>query len=375
MNIGYDIRPFLKNETGVGVYFRNLLQSLSRLDRDNSYFLFSSSFKDRFSADKIPSFSRMSFRDKRIPVRVMNCLWYRLEWPPLDLFFRTRLDLTHSPTPLLLPSRGRKIVTVYDLFFVEYPEKADREAGRVFNRKIHRSLREADGIITISRFTRDRILDLFPVDEKKIRVIPLGLHRNFWVEGSIREFEETKSRLGLPSSYILFVGAMERRKNLVRLIEAFDLIQKRKPDLSLVIAGREGEDTPAVRARIRDLRLESRVHLIGYCRETDLRSLYRLADAFVFPSLYEGFGLPLLEAMACELPVAASGTSALTEVGGDAALYFNPDDPGEMAAVIERVLEDSALRSRLQVKGKKRVEDFSWKDAAADTLAFYRTFE
>lgn len=375
MNIGYDIRPFLKNETGVGVYFRNLLWSLSRLDRDNSYFLFSSSLKDRFPKDKIPAFCPLNFRDLRIPVKVMNWMWQRMDWPPLDLFFRTRLDLTHSATPLPLPSKGRKIVTVYDLFFVESPEKADREAGRVFNRKIHRALQEADGIIAISRFTRDRILDIFPVDPKKIRVIPLGLHKKFWAGESFKDQEETNLRLGLPASFLLFVGALEKRKNLVRLIDAFDIVHKKRPDLSLVIAGRDGEDAPSVRRRIEELHLESCVRLLGYCGETDLRSLYGMAEAFVFPSLYEGFGLPLLEAMASELPIAASGTSALTEVGGEAALYFDPEDSAEMAGVIERILEDSTLRIRLQAEGKKRVENFNWERTAEETLDFYRAFE
>src|SRR4030042_1056628 len=124
MRIGFDLRSFLKEETGVGVYFRNLLRELAAVDRENEYFLFSSSWKDRFPPERLPGFARQRFRDFRLPVRLVNFLWYRIGWPTLDSFFRARLDLTHSPVPLHLPTRGRKVITVCDLFFLEPPALA-----------------------------------------------------------------------------------------------------------------------------------------------------------------------------------------------------------------------------------------------------------
>ena len=120
MRIGFDVRPFLKEETGIGIYFKNLLFSLSQIDQDNEYYLFSSSFKDRFLTHKIPPFSRMRFRDFPIPVKAVSFFWNKLGWPPLDYFFKTGLDLTHSPSPLILPTKGKKVITVYDLFFMDF---------------------------------------------------------------------------------------------------------------------------------------------------------------------------------------------------------------------------------------------------------------
>ncbi|MDH4197944.1 MAG: glycosyltransferase, partial [Candidatus Aminicenantes bacterium] len=191
MRIGADLRPFLKEETGVGVYFRNLMLQLAALDRRNEYFLFSSSWKDRFAAEKIPPFAHGRFRDLRIPVRTINYLWRTWHWPTLDSIFRVRLDLTHSPTPLVLPTHGRKVVTVYDLFFLEAPDKADREARRIFSRRIGRSLSEADGVLTISEFTRRALLERFPLDERKVRATRLGL-------GAV--FREQRSEAALDAS-------------------------------------------------------------------------------------------------------------------------------------------------------------------------------
>ena len=372
MRIGYDVRPFLKHETGVGVYFKKLLFELTGLDEKNEYFLFTSSLKDRFPPEKIPPLPKMCFRDFHIPVKVMNFLWYRLGWPPLDSFFRTRLDLSHSPTPLPLPSHGKKIVTVYDLFFLDVPEMADKQARRDFRRKLGGAFHRADGIVTISNFTRDHLLDRFPIDPGKVKVIHLGVDKEFWMGESPDGQDDISSRFDLPPSFLLFVGALERRKNLLNLLDAFDILRKEDQSLFLVLAGREGEDSPNIQKKIQTLGLQDRVRIIGYCSESNLRDLYRLADLLVFPSFQEGFGLPVVEAMACRLPVAASRTSALTEIGQDAVAYFDPGDPGDIARTIHRVLKDSAYRSGLIDLGMKRAGDFSWAKTAAETLEFYR---
>ncbi len=371
MRIGADLRPFLKEETGVGVYFRHLLVSLAALDRTNEYFLFSSSWKDRFAAEKVPPFARLRFRDLRIPVRAVNYLWRAWHWPTLDSVFRVRLDLTHSPTPLVLPTRGRKVVTVYDLFFLEEPDKADREARRVFVRRIRKSLAEADGVLTISEYTRQALLERFSLDEKKVRVTRLGLGAVFKKEPGEPALAARRSALALPERFLLFVGALEPRKNLPNLVSALDLLRRRGHDVPLVVVGRDGEDSAAVRARVAHLGLERAVRFLGYRPEGEIRDLYRLASVFVFPSLSEGFGLPVVEAMASGLPVVASSTGALPEVAGEAALYVRPDDPEDIAGRIAEVLSDGAVAGRLTAAGRRRAEQFSWDRTAAETLAFY----
>lgn len=372
MRLGFDIRPFLKEETGVGIYFKNLLFHLSRLDRENEYFLFSSSWKDRFSREKIPPFQSFQFRDFRIPVKVINRLWHGAGWPTLDRFFKTSLDLTHSATPLPIPTRGRKVVTVYDLFFMDFPELADREARKVFSRKIRSSLSRADGIVTISDFTKGQIHDRFNVDPARVRTIPLGIDREFWERRAGDGDEEVRRRFNLPDSFILFVGAFEKRKNITGLLDALKIVHGRVGPVPLVLVGRKGEDFPNIKKKAEDLDLISSLLFTGYCGEKDLRFLYHMADLLVYPSLWEGFGLPLLEAMACGLPVAASKKTAIPETAGKAALYFDPESAEDMAAHIVRGLEETSLREDLVRMGKERVERFSWAATAEASLALYR---
>ena len=371
MRLGFDLRPFLREETGVGTYLRSLLGHLARVDRTNQYFLFSSSWRDRFPRDKIPPLARMTFKDWRIPVKILNLFWQRWGCPPLDLFFRAELDLTHSATPLVLPTRGKKVITIHDLFFMDFPEQAGKEAGEVFYRRAADSIRRADGIITFSAFTRRDLVARFDIKEDKVKVIPHGLDRRFLEDVPPAELKATRKRCSLPPSFLLFVGAQEPRKNLARLIDALKIIHLHGIKIPVVLVGPAGEATEAVRLRAETLELRHWIVMTGYLPERDVRHVYRLASAFVFPSLCEGFGLPLVEAMASGIPIAASLSSAIPEVCGEAAVYFRPEDPENMAEKIIPILENQAVKKDLVSKGLKRALDFSWERAAAETLEFY----
>ncbi|MBN2207389.1 MAG: glycosyltransferase family 4 protein [Candidatus Aminicenantes bacterium] len=372
MRFGFDLRPFLKQETGVGVYYRNLLFELAAVDRENEYVLFSASWKDRFPAAKIPPFERRRFRDVKLPVRLVDLLWSRWEWPRLEAFFDGPLDLTHSPTPLLLPTRGKTIVTVYDLFFLDFPDRADRQARTHFARRIASALERADGIVTISRYTRDELLSRFDVPEAKVRAIPLGIDPDFGLPLPVQYLEALGRKHGLPAEFLLFVGAFEPRKNLPALVEAFGRVRARRPGCVLVLAGRSGADLPRIRAAIAASRLEEAVWILGYLPDRELRGLYQTASGFVYPSVCEGFGLPLLEAMASGCPVAASTAAAIPEVAGGAALLFPPDEVEAMAAALLRLIEDDGLRRTLADRGRDRVRAFGWAEMARSTLDFYR---
>jgi glycosyltransferase involved in cell wall biosynthesis len=372
MRIGFDVRPFLKQETGVGVYFKNLLFELAEIDRENEYCLFSASYKDRFPPEKIPPFRNLKFVDKRWPVRFVNAAWDKFGFPKLDRVFGGRLDLSHSPTPLRLPASGKSIVTVHDLFFMEEPDKADREARVRFLRRTADSLQAADGIITVSQFSAQAIRNRFSLAEGKIKVIYHGLNRVFEDAATPAETAAVRRRLDLPGEFLLFVGALEPRKNVPALIEALAIIHGKRGPVPLVLAGRSGGDREKVEQAIERRGLQSRVRRPGYLSDIEIRALYGTATALVFPSYGEGFGLPLLEAMACGLPAAASGVSALPEIGGDAAVYFDPADPEDIARAVLRLLEDETLRADLRLRGPRRAGLFRWRKTAETTLDFYQ---
>jgi glycosyltransferase involved in cell wall biosynthesis len=373
MRIGFDIRPFLREETGVGVYFKHLLFELARLDGENEYYLFSASWKDRFAPSKIPPFKKNHFRDMRWPVKSVNFLWHKLGRPRLDSVFKTELDLTHSPTPIILPTKGKKIVTVCDLYFMDFPEKADREARTYFLKGIKRSLGEADGVITISEFTKKALMERFALAESRVKVTYLGLDEIYREAPDARELETTRRVFDLPSEYLLFVGASEPRKNLLNLIDALAIVHQRYKRIPLVMVGRKGDDHENLLAKIVARHIEPWTRILGYRSDHEVRNLYQGASAFVFPSASEGFGLPLIEAMACGVPVLASRVGAMPEVAGDAAHYFDPESPDDMAEKMIRLLEDEDLKKTLTEKGRSRAIEFRWEKTAAETLAFYRT--
>jgi alpha-1,3-rhamnosyl/mannosyltransferase len=232
-------------------------------------------------------------------------------------------------------------------------------------------LEKADGILTISEFTRRAVLEHFSLDEAKIKVTPLGLNPLFLEDVPAEILEATRRKHALPERFLLFVGAVEFRKNLVTLVEALARVHEAGEKVLLVAVGRKGEDSANLDAAVGRLGLGDWVKRLGYLPDPEVRDLYRLAHIFVFPSLSEGFGLPLLEAMACGLPAAVSRVGALPDVGGEAATYFDPIDLDEIAGVLLGLLRDAGKRRELAEKGKRRSALFRWEVTARDTLAFY----
>ncbi|NOR14637.1 MAG: glycosyltransferase [Candidatus Aminicenantes bacterium] len=371
MRIGLDLRPFLKDATGIGVYYRNLLFSLAEIDITNEYFLFSSSFKDRFPVAQLPPFQQKRVCDRRWPSQLVNWLWSRMQRPRLETIFKIALDLTHSPTPLLLPSKGKSIVTVHDLFFWEHPEMVDRKTRNLFLKYTRNSLRQADGVIAVSQYTKDEAVRRFALDPDKVRVIHHGLKKGLDPDETGVMEAVLKSKFRLPDRFLLFVGADEPRKNLPALIDALKLVHEMSEKIVLVVAGGKGSDRTRVEARITSQNLTSSVRFLGYLSDAELSALYRLATLVVLPSLCEGFGFPLLEAMASGVPIVASETSALPEIGQDAARYFDPSSAEAISQTILQVLEDESLQQKLVERGRLRLRDFSWTRSAEQTLDFY----
>jgi alpha-1,3-rhamnosyl/mannosyltransferase len=262
------------------------------------------------------------------------------------------------------------VVTVHDLSFVRAPELLRARDRLLFRRFVPGSLRRARHIIAVSEFTRRDLADAYDIPLERITAIPNGVSEAFRPLPDAHRL--VADRLGLAEEYVLFVGALAPRKNPLALLEAFERVGRVGGVHQLVLAGADRGSGSAMRRRADELGLTGRLRLLGHVAEADLPALYGSAQAVCVPSLYEGFGLPALEAMACGTPVVASGTTGLGEAVGDAALTFDPTSVDQIAAALERVLGDEALRTRLIAAGRARASAFTWRRSAEATAQVYR---
>jgi glycosyltransferase involved in cell wall biosynthesis len=369
LTIGIDYRPALSRLTGVGRYVASLTGALAGIDSENRYTLFSSSLRERASVDALPS--NFELVDRRIPVSLLNALWHRVGQPSLDLLAGRSFDITHSPHPLILPSRrGRAVVTIHDLFFYRHAEATTAEIRRDYVPLVKAHAARADAVLTGSRTTKEDLVRDLGVDEKKIELTPYGIDVESF-RSRPEEEERIVARYELPSRYLLSVATLEPRKNLPRLVEAVAQLVGAGWDGILLLAGGSGVDEAAIDRVIDRHALGARVRKLGYVPSHHLPAIYRRARALVSVSLWEGFGFPVLEAMACRIPVVASDIPTHREVAGDGATYVDPADPQRIASAIERVWDDDAVRSPLIEEGSRRLRLFSWDETARKTLAVY----
>jgi glycosyltransferase involved in cell wall biosynthesis len=369
LTIGIDYRPALSRLTGVGRYVASLTGALAGIDSENRYTLFSSSLRERASVDALPS--NFELVDRRIPVSLLNALWHRVGQPSLDLLAGRSFDITHSPHPLILPSRrGRAVVTIHDLFFYRHAEATTAEIRRDYVPLVKAHAARADAVLTGSRTTKEDLVRDLGVDEKKIELTPYGIDVESF-RSRPEEEERIVARYELPSRYLLSVATLEPRKNLPRLVEAVAQLVGAGWDGILLLAGGSGVDEAAIDRVIDRHALGARVRKLGYVPSHHLPAIYRRDRALVSVSLWEGFGFPVLEAMACRIPVVASDIPTHREVAGDGATYVDPADPQRIASAIERVWDDDAVRSPLIEEGSRRLRLFSWDETARKTLAVY----
>ncbi|MCS7222001.1 MAG: glycosyltransferase family 1 protein [Anaerolineae bacterium] len=303
--------------------------------------------------------------------------WARILWEQAIqpwLAWRERLHLLHAlayVAPLVV--HCPTVVTVHDLSFVRYPE-AFRPLNRLYLRVMtRRSVFQARRVIADSCSTRDDLVRLWGVPVDRISVVPIGVADEYRPASAV-EAERFRRQRGLPDRFVLYLGTLEPRKNVTAAIEAFARWVKATGDrqVRLVVAGAKGWYFQTIFARVRALSLGDRVLFPGYVPAAELPAWYQAAEVFIYPSLYEGFGLPPLEAMACGTPVITSNTSSLPEVVGDAALLVDPYDVEAIAEALARLLEDAELRQRLREAGLARARLFSWERTARETVAAYR---
>ncbi len=346
------------DRTGVGVYAFNLVQNLARIDGENEYTLCYRLSRLR----RLKHFVRISQPNFRT----------RIIQEPFNLLLKRSVDLFHGPDARLPEfERARRVVTVHDLFSLVSDEFSDPAFIRKKKERYAELARSADRIITVSASTRGDIVERLGVPEERITVVPLGKDEIYRPVDRV-EARQVAERHGIDRPYLFFVGNLSARKNLVRMLEAFGSLRSGiGGDLLFVMSGNVTFGGDEVMAAIDRLGVAGRVKALGFVPRDDLPALYSGAEAFMFATLYEGFGIPILEAMACGTPVIASNISAHPEVAGAAALLVDPRDSAAIGDALERILDNGGLRKDLIEKGLARAARFSWEAMARRTLRVY----
>jgi glycosyltransferase involved in cell wall biosynthesis len=364
VRIAIDARKL--RDYGIGTYVRNLLRYLARLDRTTEYVLLCHEADRQLASHLGENFRSVLDSSPGYSLREQLTI-------PLDLH-RAGVDLFHAPHYVLPPlTPCRSVVTIHDCIHVRFPQYLPNRAAYVYARSAlwfatHRSSR----ILTVSEASKRDILDLFKVPEKKIDVIYNAIDERFWESPPLDEVDRLRERYQLDAPFVLYAGNIRPHKNLERLIEAFHTMKKHDfENVKLLIIGDEISKYATLRRAVHRHKLHKHVRFFGFVPDRTLAILYRLAAVFVFPSLYEGFGLPPLEAMASGTPVITSNVSSLPEVVGDAAVLIDPYESDAIAEAMERVLSDPALRQSLRERGLARARHFSWERSVARVREIY----
>lgn len=393
MKIGIDCRTILNPEkgerAGVGHYTYQLVRHLLEIDKKNSYFLF---FDRSVQKKKLAKFRQNNVFIKFFPFRQYSKLMpssasqYLVE----ATLNREKLDVFHSPAfSGYYRVNAESIVTVHDLVAYKFPEMVHPSSVAYLKTTIPMILRQARRIIAVSNSTAKDIKNLFGIDSKKIKVVFNGVDRRFFTKRTLAEIKKIKEKYKIEKDYVLFLGTLEERKNIRRLTEAYERFRNQivripavgKKEKSfqnifskyqLVLAGAEGLGFKEIKKRILASKYKKDIILPGYIKADDLGLIFSGASLFVFPSLYEGFGLPIIEAMAKKVPVVTSKISAMAEIAGKAAILVDPNNVAEIAQAIFDGLTNTKLRKFLKNRGQKLAKRFTWEKCATQTLSVYQ---
>jgi glycosyltransferase involved in cell wall biosynthesis len=371
MHVGINYTSALRQSAGIGRYTRGLVGALANLDSQNQYTLIVSKDSPLESLFPLPS----NFTLKVLPLseRLLTILWHRLNLPLAIDRWAGPFDLFHSPD-FVLPPLGKTpgLLTVHDLSFMKHPDGAAPKLRRWLNKVVPDSVARAHHILADSQSTKYDLQTLLGVNPAKISVVGAGVEPRFKPINNPEILNRVRQRYHLPDQFILSLGTLEPRKNFEGLIHAFNNLQADFPKLHLVIAGGKGWLYNSIFTAAAQSSATERIHLIGFVADEDLPALYSLAHIFAFPSHYEGFGIPVLEAMACGTPVVTADNSSLPEIAGQAALLVPAIDIEALTEVLGLFYTDPSLRERCIRAGLDRPPKFTWAGAAQKLLAIYQ---
>ncbi len=359
-----------KRIDGTRVYILNLLKHFGQLDSDSEFLLY---HKNDFNPELVPcNFPNYKNIQKSFPF-----LWTQMRFA-LELW-KDAPDVLWMPMaalPLVRRKNLKTVITIHDLAFKHFPQYFTKKDLRKLNFFADYSIRNADKIIAVSQSTKQDILNFFPeVSADKIKVIYHGFTEGVFSQArDLTQEERVKNELGIVGDYILYSGALQPRKNIERLIDAYDAYKTRsKSTVKLVLAGEMAWLCENIEKKAKQSPYSDDIVMPGRVKFCDIGHLFRGAAVFAHPSLYEGFGITVLEAFAAGVPLLTADNSSLREVGGEAALYFDAENVSEMSVQLERLLTDEILRADLIVKGKQQLQKFSWEKCAQETLEYIKT--
>ena len=363
MKIAIDIRTAAGEKVGKGWYTFHMVQNLLKLDHENEYIL--------YSKDPVPGFEYIKNAEQKV-IEGSGIFWHRKVAKDI---VKEECDIFFAPTSFiittLIPKSVKTVIAIHDLVAFLFPANHNKKAVFIEKLFLKRALRKAAFIVTISQNTKRDIMKLFEYDESKIDIVYCGASDEFKPlnKSFIQPFaKKTK----LPKDFFLAVGTLEPRKNYVTLVEAFAQLHDKYPNYHLIIVGGKGWKYEEIFETVRKHYLGKFVHNLGYVSSASLVKLYNLAKGFVFPSFYEGFGIPPLEAMKSGCPVIASYSSSIPEVVGDAALLINPVSGIEIAAAMAKLIKDPNLCEKLRNEGFLQSKKFSWTVSAKKLLEIFR---
>lgn len=358
MKIAIDIRTAGGEKTGKGFYTFHLVHELLKLDQENEYLLYTDL--------GVPGFEQFKNAKQKF-ISSKGIFWHLAvardcKNQGIDLYWAP----TSYITPTFLSNEIKVMITVHDLVAFLFPENHNKKAVFLEKLFLKRALKKCDRVLAVSISTKKDLLEKFDYDEAKIETVYCAASENFQkIPGD--ELGEFAKESNLPEKFFLAVGTIEPRKNYIRLLRAFAKFSEKRPDIHLIIVGGKGWQYEEVELEIRKNYLTKKVHMLGYLSGTSLVKLYNLASALVFPTLYEGFGIPPLEAMQSGCPVIASNRASLPEVVGDAALMIDPENEDQLAQAMLKIINPE-IASKLSAAGLEQAKKFSWKRSAEKVL-------
>lgn len=358
MQVGFEAKRLFTNFTGLGNYSRFIVNALSEFAPENTYILYSPKIKSHPEVDPILARPNIKAIGPTGGFTFFKSLWrswgirYNKSVADLTIFHGLSQEL-----PVGLPKHVKKIVTVHDLIYIRYPQFYNPIDVAIYTAKVKSACRRADKVIAISQQTANDLIEFIKVDPGKIEVVYQGCHPIFKTKASAEAKAAVKAKYNLPDRFILNVGTIEQRKNVKQLVEALALLPA-DVQLPVVIVGRATDYLKEVIACAQEKKVLDKITFIHKASFQDLPALYQLATVFVYPSLFEGFGIPLIEAIESGIPVITSQGSCFREAAGPDALYADPTDSYQLASFLEKVITDSAVREGVINGTKKYIERF-----------------